>query len=264
MPDVCLQLRPSKKLKKYDRMFDFAERCGFDGVELCAPPFSIDCKRLNLLSMEHSLPIRSIIAPGPMSTTGALMHGKSQAMDEIEPDLLVIEVPRASLVNWPAYHIFKNSVFLFGNTYGKERIVVENSRPALLQHPVLDIKKLRDFCYANDVFVSFDVANCAASGMDILMSCDMLVPRMKNVHFSDYGGRTTGHLAPGKGLLPLGMLLSRLNEHRYNGLITIEVDEEEHWCDLDDRLILYSEIVGFIKSYFERRAGPPAATMGTA
>jgi sugar phosphate isomerase/epimerase len=265
MPDVCLQLKPSNKIKEYATMFDFAERCGFDGVELCAPPFSLDCERLNLLSMEHGLPVKSIIAPGPISTTGVLMHGKNYAMEEFNPEVLVIEVPRASLFNWPAYRLFRNNVLLFKDTYGKDRIAVENSRPSQFQRPVLDIKKLRDFCYENDVFVNFDVSSCAASGMDILLSCDMLIPRMKNVHFSDYGGQTAmGHLAPGRGLLPLGMFLSRLNEYHYNGLITLEIDQEEPLFAVDDNLMLYSEIVGFIKSYFVRRQSPAAAAARAA
>jgi sugar phosphate isomerase/epimerase len=101
--------------------------------------------------------------------------------------------------------------------------------------------------------------------MDILLSCDMLIPRIKNVHFSDYGGQTAmGHLPPGRGLLPLGMLLSRLNEYHYNGLITLEVDQEEPVFDTDDHLLLYSEIVGFIKSYFIRRQNSQSAAAGTA
>ncbi|OPY28622.1 MAG: Xylose isomerase-like TIM barrel [Methanocella sp. PtaU1.Bin125] len=265
MPDVCLQLRPSAKVKEYARMFDFAERCGFDGVELCQPPFSIDYERLNLLSLEHNLPVRSIIAPSPMSTAGVLMHGKCYAMEHLEPDLMVIEVPRASLLDWPAQLLFRNNVLLFKESYGKEKIAVENSRPTQFQHPVLNIKTLRDFCYTHDVFINFDVSNCAAAGMDILLSCDMLIPRIKNVHFSDYGGQTAaGHLAPGMGLLPLGMLLSRLNEYRYNGLITLEVDNAEPLSVDDDPQILYSEIVGFIKSYFDRSRVTPAATAGIA
>lgn len=265
MPDVCLQLRPSKKIRGYGKLFDFAERCGFDGVELCAPPFSVDCERIGLLSLEHNLPVRSIIAPGPISTTGVLMHGKNYAMDELKADLLVIEVPRASLMSWPAYRIFRNTVLLFKETYGKDRVAVENSHPTHFQRPVLDIKKLRDFCYAHDVSVNFDVSNCAASGMDILLSCDMLIPRIKNIHFSDYGGQTTrGHLLPGRGLLPLGMLLSRLNEYHYNGLITLEVVHDDPGFDVDEHLLLYSEIVGFIKSYFEQRRSSPAAAARTA
>ena len=265
MPDVCLQLRPAGKLRHYAKMFDFAERCGFDGVELCTPPFSIDFERLNLLALERSLPVRSLIAPRPLSTTGVLMHGKCYAMDELNPDILVVEVPRASVLNWPALQVFKNMVLLFKDNYGKERVTVENGRPGPFQRPVLDVKKVRDFCYAHDVYVNFDVASCAASGMDVLLSCDMLVPRIKNVHFSDYGGASShGHLLPGMGLLPLGMLLARLNEYRYNGLITVEVDPGVSIPGQDDPVILYSEIVGFIRSYFERRQAPPAEAAGAA
>lgn len=265
MPDVCLQLRPNGKLKYYDSMFDFASRCGFDGVELMAPPFSIDSERLQLLSLEHEMPVKSMVAPGPLSTTGFLMNGKCNAADELNPEIIVIEVPKASILNFPAYVVFKNNVLMYKNTYGKDRVAIENCRPTPLQRPVLDIKKLRDFCYDNDVFVNFDVSSCAASGMDILLSCDMLIPRIKNVHFSDYGGQSMmGHLLPGMGLLPLGMLLSRLNEYRYNGLITLEVDHDEAIFDLDEHQVLYSEMVGFIRSYFERRHSPAAAAAGAA
>jgi sugar phosphate isomerase/epimerase len=95
----------------------------------------------------------------------------------------------------------------------------------------------------------------------------MLIPRIKNVHFSDYGGQTAaGHLVPGAGLLPLGMLLARLNEYRYEGLITLEVDENGDLFDQTnhDPLVLYSEIVGFIRSYFGRRHGLPVTAVGTA
>jgi sugar phosphate isomerase/epimerase len=99
--------------------------------------------------------------------------------------------------------------------------------------------------------------------MDILLSCDMLIPRIKNVHFSDYGGQTaSGHLLPGMGLLPLGMLLSRLSEYRYNGLITLEIDQDLSLFSHDDPVIVYSEIVGFVKSYFGRRQVSTAAAAG--
>jgi len=264
MPDVCLQLRPSSNLKGYAKMFDFAGRCGFDGIELCSPPFSMDYERLNLLAIEHDLPVRSIIAPNPLSLTGALMHGKCYAMEELESDIMVVEVPSAAVLGWPAYALFRNNVLLFKENYGRERVTVENGNPRPLQHPVLDIRKLRDFCYEHDVFVNFDVSSCAASGMDILLSLDMLIPRIKNVHFSDYGGQTPAdHLVPGAGLLPLGMLLSRLNEHRYDGLITLEVNANEPLAG-HDPVVLYSEIVGFIKSYFTGRLSTTAAATGAA
>lgn len=265
MPDVCLQMRPSGKLREYAKLFGFAERCCFDGVEVCCPPMNLDYERLHLLSLEHDQPIRSVIMPGPLSPAGLLMNGKSYAYEQLDPDLLVVEVPRIAMLNWPAFRLFKNSVLLFRQTYGKEKVTVENSSPTQFQHPVLDLKGIRDFAYEHDIFINFDLSNCAASGMDILLSCDMLIPRIRNVHFSDYGGQALqGHLLPGRGLLPLGMLLSRLAEYRYDGLITLEVDQGISDTEGEDPVVLYSEIVGFIKSYFSRRPRPQPSAVSSA
>lgn len=265
MPDVCLQVPSHGKLKGYAQAFDFARHCGFDGVELRSPPPGLDYDLLHLLSLEHDLPVRSVIAPSPFSTEGLFAHGKNYAMDELKPDFIVVEVPRASVLNWPALAIFRNNVLLFKDAYGKDHVAVENGLPGRLQRPVLDIKRMRDFCYEHDVSVNFDVSSCAAAGMDVLLSCDMLVPRIRNVHFSDYGGESAcSHLVPGKGLLPLGMLLSRLNDYHYDGLITVEIDLAAPGFDDDDPVLLYSEIIGFIRSYFHRRSSSPSAATGAA
>ena len=252
MPDVCLQLRPSGSLKEYGRALDFAERCGFDGVELANPPLSLDYERLQLSLLEHGLPVRSVTMPSPASATGLMLHGHSMACDELQPDLLIVPVPTAAVMSWPAYRLFRGGVLLLKETYG-DRVSVENTGPTLLQRPVLNIKGLRDFAYEHDVGINFDLSNCAAAGMDILLTCDMLMPRIRNVHFSDFGGyMVRGHQLPGTGLLPLGMLLARLEEYRYKGLITLEVDGELFGPDEHDPVVLYSEIVGFIRSYFGR------------
>lgn len=265
MPDICLQLRPSGKLKDYMKMFDFAERCGFDGVEIIRPPLDMDYERLHLLSLEHNMPIKSIISHSPLSPTGFMLNGKNYACEELNPELVVVEVPHASVLRMLAHRIFKNNIIQLKDAYGKEKIALENVSPTALKQPILDIKKLRDFCYEHDVFVNFDISNCAASGMDVLLSCDMLIPRIKNVHFSDYGGHFgKGHLLPGMGLLPLGMLLSRLNEYRYNGLITVEVEQGYPEFGDEDPVILYSEIVGFIRSYFDQRQNTPPAAVSQA
>jgi sugar phosphate isomerase/epimerase len=254
MPDVCLQLRSSSKLREYRRMFDLADRSGFNGVEIHAPSADMDLEKLNLLSMEYNLPVRSIVTSPLWSPMSLLSIGKNDAYDELKPDIMVVPVPFSSIMRWPVMKVFSAAIRSLKRNYGKEKIAIENSFPSgfPLKHPVLDIKKLRDFCYQHDVFINFDLSNCAASGMDVLLSFDMLVPRIKNIHFSDYGGHTgNGHLFPGFGLLPLGMFLSRLNEYRYKGMITLEIDHRQAPIDTDDQVMLFREMIGFIKSYFQ-------------
>ena len=115
----------------------------------------------------------------------------------------------------------------------------------------MDIKQVRDIAYDMDVFINFDVANCAASGYDILQAYDMLAPRVKGVHISDHKSPGSSHLVPGDGLLPLGALLSKMRANRYNGAFTIELDRLEVACRyIGDLMVLYRELIGYVKSYF--------------
>ena len=50
--------------------------------------------------------------------------------------------------------------------------------------------------------------------------------RVKNIHFSDYGGWEE-HLFPGHGILPLGGLLKYLRESSYDEMITLEIIPKE-------------------------------------
>lgn len=254
MPDVLLQMRPGGRFKDYKRAFDIAERSGFDGVETDARSIGSDTERMQLLSLEHGLPIKSILAQSPLYFYLFDYSTDHEVIEEIKPDVVVFKTPRASLLRWPLKKLFSDQIQKYVEQFGNNRIAVENTQQkgTGLSKPLFNIKGLRDFVYEHDISVNFDVSDCAASGMDILLSCDMLIPRIKNIHFSDYGGHVSkGHIFPGFGLLPLGMLLSRLREYKYNGLITLEVDPRDMPYDSEDHITLYSEIIGFIKSYFK-------------
>jgi sugar phosphate isomerase/epimerase len=254
MPEVLLQLRPGGRFKEFKKAFDIAERSGFDGVEADARSIGSDYERINLLALEHGLPIKSIIAQNPISYYLFDYSTDQEIVEEIKPEVVVFKTPRASLLKWPLKKLFEDQIRRYGEHFDKKLIAVENSerKNSVIREPLFNIKELRDFAYKHDVSINFDISDCAASGMDIILSCDMLIPRIRNVHFSDYGGHVSrGHLLPGFGLLPLGMFLSRLKEYKYNGLITLEVDTRDMFFNKDDYITLYSEIIGFIKSYFK-------------
>lgn len=251
MPDVCLQLRPGSRFKEYKHAFEMAERAGFDGVEIDSRALSHDHFKIEILSLEHGLPVKSVLAPGPVSFYLFDSEGDNDIIETLKPELIVLKTPVSFIGRWPLQKIFEDQIRHYKRTYGKELVAIENSCRKSIRQPLVDIKGVRDFAYAHDVLINFDVSDCAASGMDIILSCDMLVPKIKNVHFSDYGGFSRkGHLLPGMGLLPLGLLLGRLHEYRYNGLITIELDNTNSLTSDEDNVTLYSEIVGFIKSFF--------------
>ncbi|HMK46640.1 MAG TPA: TIM barrel protein [Methanocella sp.] len=253
MPEVLLQLRPWGGFKGYKRAFDMAERAGFDGVEMDGSHIGPDCDRIQLLSLEHGLPIKSMIAQSPISYYLFDYTADHRAIEEVNPELLVFKVPKATVLGWPLKKLYIDQIKKYGEKFGRSKVAIENSCRSKMSiaRPLFNLKRLRDLAYEHDISINFDVSDCAASGMDILLSCDMLIPRIRNIHFSDYGGHNTGgHIFPGFGLLPLGMLLSRLHEYKYDGLITLEIDQREMPYPEDDHVTLFSEMVGFIRSYF--------------
>jgi sugar phosphate isomerase/epimerase len=257
MPEILLQVRLDSP-KKVDEVFDLAERSGYDGIELDCSALSVDLDTLFIRSVDYNMPVRSIVAPTitfrrPLHF---LLHGDIEAHSAIhtfKPRSIIFKVPNSPFLRDVSCFLFRDRLNYFKGLYGGSFICIENGAPSgsLRVPPVMDIKQVRDIAYDMDVFINFDVANCAASGYDILQAYDMLAPRVKGVHISDHKSPGSSHLVPGDGLLPLGALLSKMRANRYNGSFTIELDGQEvAGKDSGDLMVLYRELIGYVKSYF--------------
>ena len=258
MPEVLLPISsyPSKKLSDN---FELASRAGFDGIELDCTGFGSSHEKLYLLSVDHNILIKSVLAPRLCSIKPLtnLFMGDFLTHNIIEcfkPGGITFNVPKSPVLKQLSLHFFRDRILHFINKYGKDMVSIENSAPSgtSVNKPIMGIKKIRDFTYEHDIYFNYDISNCAASGRDILETYDMIAPRVKNVHFSDYGGDTAiDHRIPGSGILPLGRLLSKMREYRYNGNITIELHPYElHNYDESELISLYRELIGYIRSYF--------------
>lgn len=258
MPEVLMQVRLNNQ-KKLDEIFEIAERSGYDGIELDCSGLSADLDTLYIRSVDYNLPIKSILAPALTfkKPVHYLLHGDIEthaAFHLFKPQRIVFRVPNTPILRDLSCYLFKDRLQYFKGLYGGNAISIENGAPSgsLKVPPIMDIKQVRDLAYELDVFINFDVANCAASGRDILQTYDMLAPRVKSVHISDHGGNTSeSHLVPGNGLLPLGMLLSKMKSYRYIGAFTMELDQTELLGrDSGDLMVLYKELIGYVKSHF--------------
>lgn len=263
MPEVLLQVRLHDQ-KKIDETFEIAEKAGFDGIELeCSSVYDID--RLYVRTVDYNLPVRSLLAPVLTfkKPVHYLLHGDiytHTAYSTFKPSQIVFGIPNTPLLKDLSSYMFKDRLEYFKGLYGNQLITIENGAPqgSLKVPPIMNIKQIRDLAYDLDIFINFDVANCAASGYDILQTYDMIAPRIKSVHISDHGGESSRHhLVPGNGLLPLGMLLSKMKANKFNGFFTIELDPKE-LADKDacDLIVLYKELIGYVKSHFEKKVGP--------
>lgn len=257
MPEVLLQVRLPDQ-KKADEIFEIAERAGYDGIELDCAGLKADLDSLYVKSVDYNMPVKSLLAPTltfrqPMHY---LIHGDidaHSAFHVFKPQRIVFRLPNTPVLRDLSSYMFKDRLQYFKSLYGGGAICVENGAPSgsLRVPPIMDIKGVRDLAYELDVFISFDVANCAASGRDILQAYDMMAPRIKGVHISDHGGRKASHLVPGNGLLPLGMLLTKMKANRFNGTFTMELDQQEiAGRDSGDLMVLYKELIGYVKSHF--------------
>lgn len=257
MPEVLLQVRLQDR-KKADEIFEIAERSGYDGIELDCAGMNVDLDSLYVKSIDYNMPIKSLLAPTltfrkPMQY---LLHGDIEthsAFHVFKPDRIVLRLPNTPVLRDLSCYLFKDRVQYFKSLYGGNALCIENGAPSgsLKVPPIMDVKGVRDLAYEMDVFINFDVANCAASGRDILQTYDMLAPRVRSVHISDHGGQDTSHLVPGNGLLPLGMLLTKMKAYRFNGTFTMELDQNEIvGRDSGDLMVLYKELIGYVKSHF--------------
>jgi sugar phosphate isomerase/epimerase len=258
MPEVLLQVRLQKP-KKVEEVFEIAERSGYDGIELDCSGLGASLEALYLRSVDYNMPIKSILAPVLTfkKPVHYMLHGDIEthsAYHLFRPQRIVFRLPNTPILRDLSCYMFKDRLQYFKSLYGSNALSIENGAPSgsLKVPPIMDIKQVRDLAYELDVFINFDVANCAASGRDILQTYDMLAPRIKSVHISDHGGSTKeSHLVPGNGLLPLGMLLSKMKAFKYDGTFTLELDQQEiAGRDDGDLMVLYKELIGYVKSHF--------------
>lgn len=194
MPEVLLQVRPANKKHLYE-MFEIAAKAGFDGIELDCSLLELTSEELYLCSVEFNMPVKSIIAPNATfkKPLHYLLHGDVDAhivFHTFKPRAIVFNIPCTPILRNLSRYVFRDRITYYKELYGNEPLLIENSAPAgsLGVQPIMDIKKMRDFCYEHDVFICFDVSNCAASGRDIIKTYDMIWPRVKSVHVSDFGG----------------------------------------------------------------------------
>lgn len=103
---------------------------------------------------------------------------------------------------------------------------VQRGRKAYLDHT----ERLINYARARGCGLTYDTCHAGASHEDVLETCDLMRPMLRNVHLNDMvwrGDRPHTHLAPGDGELPLAALLERLAVSGYAGLVTVELHPRE-------------------------------------
>jgi sugar phosphate isomerase/epimerase len=104
---------------------------------------------------------------------------------------------------------------------GERLVCIENMLPfPSYTVPLLDPAEMLAFSAEAGVYVNLDSTHYAQCGLDPRLAAEVLWPRTRTVHLSDYGDGHA-HLFPGHGELDLAGFLARLDLSRLHAL-TIE------------------------------------------
>ncbi len=213
------------------RIFMFAKKAGFDGIDLWLSKFNLDVwdeDYIKELSDHFWVPILSVTAP-------------SKGLNEKKVDKIIKIATKleAQVVNFSPPHFSDTNTTWYTNYLSRVKknthlgISIKNVEPKFLffiipeykNASLLEIKKI-----TGDT--SLDVSAIdSASSMDVLKSLSILWSSIKNIYLSDKRGPKKWLLPwnawGGVSYLPLESLLMKLKIGGYNGFITLKVRPAE-------------------------------------
>ncbi|HEY8479129.1 MAG TPA: sugar phosphate isomerase/epimerase family protein [Spirillospora sp.] len=214
--------------------FMMARDAGYDGVEVMPTlldPLSWSVDYLEELKDQYGIPISSIHAPClGVETAGVWGLGAWKKLDR------AIEAARrlgarVVVVHPPLWYQFRYAKrFVKGIRERQERldqempdgrkllIAVENMWPRTL------LKCRPHWHIERAPWATLDVSHAAAANVSILKLADTMGERLAHVHLSDSRMGEDGHLAPGRGNLPLDELIRHLVARGWSGDLCLEVN----------------------------------------
>jgi len=209
-----------------DRVFGWAARAGYDGVEVMMDdrwdthqaPYLMEVRE------RHGLPILALHPPIKEGAwrlpAGETLIRSARLADKIGCPVVVAHPPPPGrpLERW------KGSILAEALSQGEVRVAVEN-----MPRNKRSFVVRRGSCYLPEHLagirdVTLDTSHVGASSIDLLETQAKLTGQLRHVHLSD--SDTTGgdqHKLPGKGRLPLGEFLSRLGANGYPGAVSLEL-----------------------------------------
>lgn len=235
------------------RIFDFAKKSWFDGIDLSLTRSNYDLwdeDYIKYLSDSFDVPVLSITAP-------------SRWMNEKRVDQIIsiANKLKSQVVTFsPPYHTDKNL-----NWYS--RYLSKVKRDTHLSVAIKNVES--DFIYfvipkyKNSTLyeikkVTWDTALdlssvSSESWMDILKAQKMLWSSMKNIFLSDKRWAHTwilpGTAGGGISYLPLESFFMKLKTTGYNGFITLKVKPNELGAGNEERVV---QNLDFVKSYYTK------------
>lgn len=213
--------------------FDYAERLGYDAVEVMVgiDVVSQSTDRLRSLRDHHGVPVCAVHAPCLLITQRvwgtepwAKLERSAQMARDLDADVVVVHPP----FRWQREYA---AGFVEGIADLERRtgiaFAVENMYPwratsrrgMVVYQPGWDPS---EESYAN---TCVDLSHAATAQSDPVAMAERLGPRLRHVHMTDGSGSAKDeHLVPGHGAMPCGPFLERLAERGFTGHVVAEIN----------------------------------------
>lgn len=239
--------------------FDYAERLGYDAVEVMVgiDVVSQSVDQVRSWRDHHGVPVCAVHAPCLLITQRvwgtepwAKLERSAEMALALEADVVVVHPP----FRWQKEYAagFVEGVAALENRYGVA-FAVENMYPwratsrrrgMHVYDPGWDPSEQP---YAH---TTVDLSHAATAGSDPVAMAERLGPRLRHVHMTDGSGSAKDeHLVPGHGAMPCGPFLERLSATGFTGHVVAEINTRKA-ADAEERESLLLETLAFSRLHF--------------
>ena len=240
----------TSSLSKYglNRIFEFAKKAGYDGVEVYVDKNNYDTQNaeyIKKLSQETGLPIAALHVP-INGTEKSVEHVVDMAI-YLNCPVVVIIPPKLldfKLANWlrkqiPELRKRKKVQIALVNAPGETFL---GFLPARAMNNLTDLKKFG--------MVVLDTSSTASKKWDLIRIYEHLKKLVVHVHLSNVRHHKDYSL-PNEGILPLESFLKKLKSNGYKGAISIRVRQADLSAGDDEKVVKkLKQAKQFIDDYF--------------
>ncbi|MDH5597352.1 MAG: sugar phosphate isomerase/epimerase, partial [Candidatus Peregrinibacteria bacterium] len=227
----------TNSLSKYglNRIFEFAKKAGYDGIEIGVDKNSFDTQNaeyIKQLSEQYGLPVLALHSP--INGTARSVEHVIDMAEYLDCPVVVITPPKLldfKFANWlkketPKIRKKKHIQLAMVNAPGK---TVLGFLPDRAMNSVADLKKFG--------MVALDCSSAASKKWGNLMSVyNHLSKIVVHVHLSNIN-KHKEYALPNEGILPLESFLKKLKATDYKGSISLRVRPTELHAGDDDKVI---------------------------
>lgn len=239
----------SDSLKGYglNRIFQFAKEAGYDGVDVLIDDNLFDSKNpeyIKKLSTDFTLPVLAIQLSDPTPKT---LNDALDIAKVVGCKVIIVQPPK--IFNFRQQSWLKDQV---PKIRAKENISIalENAPsemilgfiPKRAMNNVVEMKKFKHAC--------IDTTRIAMKSQDLMRTYKSLEKYLVHIHLSNVKGSKKYYL-PDDGILPIESFLTKLNQDKFPGTISIKVNPKYLDAGDDEKVMKHLiEMKEFYEKYF--------------